>query len=83
MLIAKGHRIEVAPALVLDRNNVESTPLAPLAYYWEDLTQDLQLVRNDHARDETNVIATSTTTADKGDAPMESSRQRASSRNEL
>jgi hypothetical protein len=40
--IVAGDRIELAPALVLGRDLVLNTPLAPLVYYWHDLNDKLQ-----------------------------------------
>jgi hypothetical protein len=40
--ISKGDRIEVAPALVLDRDTIVKTQLAPLVYHWHDLNNELQ-----------------------------------------
>lgn len=38
--IKAGDRIEIAPALVLSRDFVEGTALAPLGYSWEDLDEE-------------------------------------------
>jgi hypothetical protein len=42
VFIHEGDAMEVAPALVLDRHMILHTPLAPLVYYWWDLSNDLQ-----------------------------------------
>lgn len=40
--IRKGNRIELSIALVLDRNKIVNTPLAPLVYYYHELPPELQ-----------------------------------------
>ena len=38
--ITNGERIEIAPALVLSREMVTGTAIAPLCFFWQDLTEE-------------------------------------------
>lgn len=38
--ITNGERIEIAPALVLSSEMVTGTAIAPLCFFWQDLTED-------------------------------------------
>jgi hypothetical protein len=38
--ITNGERVEIAPALVLSREMVMGTAIAPLCFFWQDLTEE-------------------------------------------